>query len=212
MCVLDAKWKALDGPPPAADVHQALAYATGPRLPGRAARLPRPSRGGVAVRPDGKRNETLTVHTLRVVGPREKCDPSALGTWAGRLVRIVSDNAGRSHCARGFGSLTVTILDIVINWQALKEMISTLPECRPLADRFGSFHVTSFIHLSSSATFALSCRRLSSKSAARLRPVPDPQAVEVPADVPGLSTTASRVLWSNSSPGFGILRPAGPSP
>jgi 5-methylcytosine-specific restriction enzyme subunit McrC len=76
VCVLDAKWKALDGPPPAADVHQALAYATG--LGCRDVRLVYPGRRGAAWRYDLTESDvTLTIHTLRVVGPREKCERSA---------------------------------------------------------------------------------------------------------------------------------------
>lgn len=81
ICVLDAKWKALDGPPPAADVHQALAYATG--LGCRDVRLVYPGRRSAAWRYDlTERDATLTIHTLRVVGPRETCERSVR-----RLVR-----------------------------------------------------------------------------------------------------------------------------
>jgi 5-methylcytosine-specific restriction enzyme subunit McrC len=74
-CVMDAKWKALDGPPPAADIHQALAYATG--LGCRDVRLVYPGRRGAAWRYVlAESAVTLTVHTLRVVGPREKCERS----------------------------------------------------------------------------------------------------------------------------------------
>jgi 5-methylcytosine-specific restriction enzyme subunit McrC len=70
--VLDAKWKALDGPPPAADVHQALAYAAG--LGCRDVRLVYPGRRYQIWRYELTASETkLTVHTLRVVGPAEKC-------------------------------------------------------------------------------------------------------------------------------------------
>jgi 5-methylcytosine-specific restriction enzyme subunit McrC len=73
--VLDAKWKALDGPPPAADVHQAIAYAAG--LGCRDVRLVYPGRRGATWRYALTENDvTLTIHTLRVVGPRERCDRS----------------------------------------------------------------------------------------------------------------------------------------
>jgi 5-methylcytosine-specific restriction enzyme subunit McrC len=82
-CVLDAKWKALDGPPPAADVHQALAYAAG--LGCRDVRLVYPGRRYVAWRYELVESETvLTVHTLRVVGPRERCERSVR-----RLLRAI---------------------------------------------------------------------------------------------------------------------------
>ena len=71
-CVLDAKWKALDGPPPAADVHQALAYSAG--LGCKDVRLIYPGRRSQEWRYELTGSETvLTVHTLRVVGSREKC-------------------------------------------------------------------------------------------------------------------------------------------
>ena len=81
--VLDAKWKALDGPPPAADVHQALAYAAG--LGCRDVRLIYPGRRYLAWRYELVESETvLTVHTRRVVGPREKCERSVR-----RLLRAI---------------------------------------------------------------------------------------------------------------------------
>jgi hypothetical protein len=70
-CVLDAKWKALDGPPPAADVHQALAYSVG--LGCRDVRLIYPGRGYRAWRYEVASDVKLTIHTLRVVGERAKC-------------------------------------------------------------------------------------------------------------------------------------------
>lgn len=71
-CVLDAKWKALDGPPPAADVHQALAYAVG--LSCRDVRLVYPGRRWASWRYDLTESDvSLTVHTLRVVGDRGRC-------------------------------------------------------------------------------------------------------------------------------------------
>jgi 5-methylcytosine-specific restriction enzyme subunit McrC len=73
--VLDAKWKALDGPPPAADVHQALAYAAG--LGCRDVRLVYPGRRWSVWRYVLARSDVrLTIHTLRVVGDREKCEQS----------------------------------------------------------------------------------------------------------------------------------------
>jgi hypothetical protein len=70
--VLDAKWKALDGPPPATDVHQALAYATG--LGCREVRLVYPGRRYQSRQYELMEGATrLTVQTLRVVGPAEKC-------------------------------------------------------------------------------------------------------------------------------------------
>jgi 5-methylcytosine-specific restriction enzyme subunit McrC len=70
--VLDAKWKALDGPPPAADLHQALAYATG--LGCRDVRLVYPGRRYQVWPYEMTASETkLIVHALRVVGPTEKC-------------------------------------------------------------------------------------------------------------------------------------------
>jgi 5-methylcytosine-specific restriction enzyme subunit McrC len=75
-CAIDAKWKRLDGPPPPADVHQALAYAVG--LGCRDVRLVYPGRRSAAWRYDlTEGNVTLTVHTLRVVGPRAACERSA---------------------------------------------------------------------------------------------------------------------------------------
>ena len=75
-CAIDAKWKRLDGPPPAADVHQALAYAVG--LGCRDVRLVYPGRRSAAWRYDLTEGDvTLTVHTLRVVGPRAACERSA---------------------------------------------------------------------------------------------------------------------------------------
>jgi 5-methylcytosine-specific restriction enzyme subunit McrC len=75
-CAIDAKWKQLDGPPPAADVHQALAYAVG--LGCRDVRLVYPGRRSAAWRYDLTEGDvTLTVHTLRVVGPRAACERSA---------------------------------------------------------------------------------------------------------------------------------------
>jgi 5-methylcytosine-specific restriction enzyme subunit McrC len=83
-CVLDAKWKPLDGPPPAADVHQALAYAAG--LGCRDVRLVYPGRRYHEWRYElVERDATLIVHALRVVGPREKCRRSVL-----RLLKSVS--------------------------------------------------------------------------------------------------------------------------
>ncbi|HKB03812.1 MAG TPA: hypothetical protein VKD90_16430 [Gemmataceae bacterium] len=85
-CVLDAKWKALDGPPAAGDVHQALAYATG--LGCLAVRLVYPGRRWGTWRYELTESDvTLTIHTLRVVGPREKCEQSFL-----RLVRSLNRN------------------------------------------------------------------------------------------------------------------------
>jgi hypothetical protein len=82
-CVLDAKWKVLDGPPPAPDVHQALAYAAG--LGCRDVRLVYPGRRYSAWRYKLVEGETvLTVHTLRVTGSREKCERSVR-----RLMRAV---------------------------------------------------------------------------------------------------------------------------
>jgi 5-methylcytosine-specific restriction enzyme subunit McrC len=82
-CVIDAKWKALDGSPPAADVHQALAYAVG--LGCRDVRLVYPGRRWGAWRYELNKNDVvLTVHTLRVVGSREKCERSVR-----RLARAV---------------------------------------------------------------------------------------------------------------------------
>jgi 5-methylcytosine-specific restriction enzyme subunit McrC len=75
-CAIDAKWKQLDGPPPAADVHQALAYAVGLGCPD--VRLVHPGRRSAAWRYDLTEGDvTLTVHTLRVVGPRAACERSA---------------------------------------------------------------------------------------------------------------------------------------
>lgn len=75
-CAIDAKWKRLDGPPPAADVHQALAYAVG--LGCRDVRLVYPGRRSGAWRYELNEGDVaLTVHTLRVVGPREACERSA---------------------------------------------------------------------------------------------------------------------------------------
>ena len=71
-CAIDAKWKLLDGPPPAADVHQALAYAAG--LGCGDVRLVYPGRRSSAWRYELAANSLrLTVHTVRVVGTREKC-------------------------------------------------------------------------------------------------------------------------------------------
>jgi 5-methylcytosine-specific restriction enzyme subunit McrC len=71
-CVFDAKWKSLDGPPPAADVHQALAYAVG--LGCRDVRLVYPGRRYQSWRYELAHGKTvLTIHTLRVVGERVKC-------------------------------------------------------------------------------------------------------------------------------------------
>jgi 5-methylcytosine-specific restriction enzyme subunit McrC len=71
-CVLDAKWKALDGPPPAADVHQALAYAAG--LGCGDVRLVYPGRRYRAWRYEMTSGTlVLTVHTLRVTGDRTCC-------------------------------------------------------------------------------------------------------------------------------------------
>jgi 5-methylcytosine-specific restriction enzyme subunit McrC len=70
--VLDAKWKALDGPPPAADVHQALAYGAG--LGCRDVRLIYPGRRYRNWRYELTASETkLIVHSLRVVGPAGSC-------------------------------------------------------------------------------------------------------------------------------------------
>jgi len=74
-CVIDAKWKALDGPPAAADVHQVLAYAAG--LDCKNVWLVYPGRRSTTWRYELSRSDvTLTLHTLRVVGTREKCDAS----------------------------------------------------------------------------------------------------------------------------------------
>jgi 5-methylcytosine-specific restriction enzyme subunit McrC len=74
-CVIDAKWKSLDGAPPAADVHQVLAYAVG--LGCRDVRLVYPGRRWGAWRYELTESDViLTVHTLRVVGPRERCELS----------------------------------------------------------------------------------------------------------------------------------------
>ena len=71
-CVLDAKWKALDGPPPAADVHQALAYAVGLGCPD--VRLIYPGRRFRTWCYELHQNQAvLKVHTLRVIGPRAEC-------------------------------------------------------------------------------------------------------------------------------------------
>ena len=71
-CVLDAKWKALDGPPPAADVHQSLAYAAGLGCPD--VRLVYPGRRYRAWQYELTEGSTLlTVHTVRVKGPNERC-------------------------------------------------------------------------------------------------------------------------------------------
>jgi hypothetical protein len=71
-CVLDAKWKTLDGPPMAADVHQALVY---------------PGRRYQAWRYEMTKHDTaLTVHTIRIVEPREMCDRSVR-----RLLRSLSE-------------------------------------------------------------------------------------------------------------------------
>jgi 5-methylcytosine-specific restriction enzyme subunit McrC len=75
-CVIDAKWKRLDGPPPAADVHQALAYAVG--LGCRDVRLVYPGRRSATWRYDMTEGGViLTIHTLRVVGSRAACERSA---------------------------------------------------------------------------------------------------------------------------------------
>lgn len=90
-CVLDAKWKALDGPPPAADVHQALAYAAG--LGCRDVRLVYPSRRYQAWRYElAEGDTTLTVHGLRVVGPREACHHSVR-----RLLDSLGETNGQSN-------------------------------------------------------------------------------------------------------------------
>jgi 5-methylcytosine-specific restriction enzyme subunit McrC len=74
-CVIDTKWKSLDGPPPAADVHQALAYAVG--LGCGDVRLIYPGRRWSTWRYDiAESDVSLTIHSLRVVGPREKCERS----------------------------------------------------------------------------------------------------------------------------------------
>ena len=74
-CVLDAKWKALDGPPPATDVHQVLAYAAG--LGCRDVRLVYPGRRCQSWRYElTQSNSVLTVHSVRVVGPRMNCEMS----------------------------------------------------------------------------------------------------------------------------------------
>lgn len=71
-CVLDAKWKALDGPPLAADVHQALAYATG--LGCRDVRLVYPGRRHRRWRYElGEGAGILSVHTIRVAGTPDTC-------------------------------------------------------------------------------------------------------------------------------------------
>ncbi len=81
--VLDAKWKLLDGPPPAGDVHQALAYAVG--LGCGDVRLIYPGRRWSTCRYSLVQSHvSLTIHTLRVVGSREKCEQSML-----QLVRAV---------------------------------------------------------------------------------------------------------------------------
>jgi 5-methylcytosine-specific restriction enzyme subunit McrC len=83
-CVLDAKWKALGGPPPAADVHQVLAYAGG--LGCRDVRLVYPGRRYQEWRYELiERDTSLTVHELRVVGPRAKC-----GQCVFRLLKSVN--------------------------------------------------------------------------------------------------------------------------
>lgn len=74
-CVLDAKWKALDGPPPAADVHQALAYAVG--LDCGDVRLVYPGRRHRSWRYELARDTAvLTVHTIRVTGGADACRKS----------------------------------------------------------------------------------------------------------------------------------------
>jgi 5-methylcytosine-specific restriction enzyme subunit McrC len=74
-CVIDAKWKSLDGPPPAADVHQALAYAIG--LGCKDVRLVYPGGRWSTWRYEMAQSDvSLTIHALRVVGPREKCEQS----------------------------------------------------------------------------------------------------------------------------------------
>ena len=82
-CVLDAKWKPLDGGPPPDDVQQALAYATG--LGCRDVRLVYAGRRDRTWRYELTASDVvLTIHTLRVVGPRERCERS-LGRLAGAL-------------------------------------------------------------------------------------------------------------------------------
>jgi 5-methylcytosine-specific restriction enzyme subunit McrC len=87
-CVIDAKWKSLDGPPPAPDVHQALAYSVG--LGCRDVRLVYPGRRYQAWRYElAYGNAVLTIHTLRVVGERAKCLKSAE-----RLLRAMPTRSG----------------------------------------------------------------------------------------------------------------------
>jgi 5-methylcytosine-specific restriction enzyme subunit McrC len=74
-CAIDAKWKSLDGPPLAGDVHQALAYAVGLGCPD--VRLVYPGRRYLEWRYELTDSDvTLTVHCLRVVGPRARCERS----------------------------------------------------------------------------------------------------------------------------------------
>jgi 5-methylcytosine-specific restriction enzyme subunit McrC len=90
VCAIDAKWKQLAGPPPAADVHQALAYAVG--LGCRDVRLVYPGRRSIAWRYDlSESGVRLTVHTLRVVGRKVACERSAR-----RFGRELRDFAGFS--------------------------------------------------------------------------------------------------------------------
>ena len=85
-CILDAKWKSLDGPPPPADVHQALAYSTA--LGCKDVRLIYPGRRWTSWKYDLVGQTTLSVHTLRVVGRREACERS-VGHLA-RQIRAVA--------------------------------------------------------------------------------------------------------------------------
>ena len=81
--VLDAKWVRLDGPPPADDVHQVLAYAVG--LGVADVRLVYPAKRSFAWRcAVGRSGVALTVHGLRVAGPAERCR-RALDRLAGEL-------------------------------------------------------------------------------------------------------------------------------
>jgi 5-methylcytosine-specific restriction enzyme subunit McrC len=72
--ILDAKWKSLDGPPPAPDVHQAIAYAAA--LGCRDVRLVYPGRRWTSWNYDLVGPTTLSIHTLRVVGRRDACQQS----------------------------------------------------------------------------------------------------------------------------------------
>jgi 5-methylcytosine-specific restriction endonuclease McrBC regulatory subunit McrC len=90
-CVVDAKWKRLGRSLVSADVYQVLAYATalGARravlvYPGRRERTWTYRFHGMA--------PSLLVHTLRVVGPRERCRRS-LGRL-GRMLRARGPSAG----------------------------------------------------------------------------------------------------------------------